>query len=235
MALGERVVWVTTAAPAGQRVDHALTCRMLAAAVGPAGAEAVAVCGERFWAAPAIATPGRQCLLCARRAPMRMTTREHGVPGQPAAARTAANTVRSPAASPPGTLNSAPGVAEVSSWRGFDVDSVRSALLPRLGAPPCPTGNPPSQPARCGGDQSRHLHAVPRGLVTTPRRHQGSVDVPTATEEHHPTCRRHTDHGNATVRAEMRHAGHEHCYHDSARSTAAERRWPTPLAKGGRS
>jgi len=230
MASGDRVVWVTTAAPAGQRVDHALTCRMLASAVGPAGTEAVAVCGERFWAAPAIATPGRPCLRCARRAPMRMT-REPGVLDRPAAARAGANTVRSSAGSLPGTASRAPGgVAEDSSWRGFDADSCSFAHAAGLGVPPCPTSKPPAPAARCG-DQSRHSHAVPRGLVTRPRHDQGSVDAPIATEEHHQAGRRRAEHGNAPVHAAIRYAEHER-YDESARSTAAQRRWPTPPAKG---
>lgn len=65
MLSGERLVWVTAA---GQRVDHAVTSRRLGSAVGSGGAQIVAVCGERFWAAPLIADPGLPCPPCSRSA-----------------------------------------------------------------------------------------------------------------------------------------------------------------------
>lgn len=61
MVAGKHLVWVTAA---GQAVDHAVTSRGLASAVGPVGTEVLAVCGQRFWAAPLIADPGQPCAPC---------------------------------------------------------------------------------------------------------------------------------------------------------------------------
>lgn len=63
MLARERLVWVTAA---GQRVDHAVTADDLAAGIGAAGKEIVAVCGRGLVAATLIAEPGGRCAPCDR-------------------------------------------------------------------------------------------------------------------------------------------------------------------------
>lgn len=70
MSARERLVWVTAA---GQRVDHAVTADDLAAGIGAAGKDVVALCRRRFVAAPLIAEPGDRCTPCVRDARGRAT------------------------------------------------------------------------------------------------------------------------------------------------------------------
>lgn len=64
-----RFIWVTTA---GAAVDHAVTPEVVGASVRSASEPMIGLCGERFWAAPIVADPGRPCVPCARRAPIRV-------------------------------------------------------------------------------------------------------------------------------------------------------------------
>lgn len=138
MVAGKHLVWVTAA---GQDVDHAVTSRGLASAVGSVGAEAIAVCGQRFWAAPLIADPGQPCAPCARRAPMR-----GGAAGYSSWRGSDADVVAS--APIPGL-----GVLPRTTGGPSDAQVTAPAVCRLVG-----------QTRR--GDQPRRLLAVPRGLVT---------------------------------------------------------------------
>lgn len=91
-----RFIWVTTA---GAAVDHAVTPEVVGVAVRSASEPMVGLCGERFWAAPLVADPGRPCAPCARRAPMRVLGHASSeVPAYRSASRSDAPVVRWPVA-----------------------------------------------------------------------------------------------------------------------------------------
>lgn len=121
MSARERLVWVTAA---GQRVDHAVTADDLAAGIGAAGKEIVALCGRRFVAAPLIVEPGGRCPSCDRyaRAGATLRTAEQRLQGLGTRGGWLAALVsRSPVTSSRFAPSAPPDeVTGLSSWRDSD-------------------------------------------------------------------------------------------------------------------